>query len=309
MSNQSKIRKHQFGAYTIEGAIAQSGGMSTIYRAYVTAHPDRKVALKLPNVGGEYVDIVHTEASFLRRMHHPGIVQIYPILGFDKPTYVARTNHSTKGRWYYVMEHISGGNLEQQLTKLNRFSIEWKFELFYQITCILHYMHMAGYAHCDLKPSNIMFRRPIKASECPEPVLIDFGSVSRRDQVQEKIGTPRYTPPEMFRAMQKKNNPTAHRGIRGDKIDIWQLGIIFYELITGDSMFQGTSLEIETTVLNHVIKRIQDSPIKLANDRLDIFLKSMLHRKPNFRLNAEDIIEVIQEVIPEYRAPRVATLI
>ena len=299
-----KFRPRRFGQYIISDILESQGGMATIYLAYVAEHPMRKVIIKAQKKGGEYRDLVYAETNALRQLHHPGIVQIYPILGFDKPTYIARSNHAAP--WYYIMEYIPNGNLEAHRTLIKNYPIEWKLELFYQLVTVVHYMHLVGYGHCDLKPSNIMFRQPLYIDSRPEPVLIDFGSISARDQVVEKIGTPRYTPPEMFLAMQKSADLSAHNGIRADKIDIWQLGVIFFELLTGEYMFQGTSLEVETTILKHELKRIQEYA-KLDNLRLDYFLQAMLNPIPHKRPRARDILEILQESMPEYQPPRVAS--
>jgi len=116
------------------------------------------------------------------------------------------------------------------------YSIDWTLELFYQILIAVEFMHHNGVAHGDLKPDNIIFRQSPAANKLPQPVLIDFGSASLFDRMRQLTSSMGYSPPEVMDAVKKKIGLNEAPNIDAEKIDIWALGVILFEILAGRKM-------------------------------------------------------------------------
>lgn len=295
------------GEYEIHKILSREGGMSRIYLAYETSRPDYGLAIKVSNAAKEgsdsyinFDDLLQREADILRNLYHPGIIRILPIRLGGTVAYSGILNQLPGRPHYFLMEYIAGDSIDKLATVITRrkFSIEWVFELFYQLLTTLHYIHMAGYAHCDLKPTNILLREPLHPDKCPLPVIIDFGSASRKGKIDAITKTLRYSPPEL--QVSYDNIKVAELLPR--KIDVWSLGAILYELISGGPLINQTSLS-----------RSSDKPfmIDLKYNQLGIdphieqLLQHMLANDPEKRPEIEDILQVVEQKIDSIRPPRI----
>ena len=191
-----------------------TGGLGTVYRAYDTLL-ERHVAIKIfnkPTNRAEQHTRLLREAQIVSRLHHPHIVTIYDA-------------GQNKVHPYIVMELISGPTLRELPQK----TIESSLTLISQICSALDHAHQAGVIHSDLKPENVLMENGENAK------LVDFGLARKADMksVESDLlaGTLAYISPEQ---------------ISGDKIDaradLYSLGIIFYEQITGELPFQSDEI-------------------------------------------------------------------
>jgi tRNA A-37 threonylcarbamoyl transferase component Bud32 len=213
---------NQPGAYQIVEQIGQ-GGMATVYRGIHTAL-NRDVAIK--RLAGhlakdrEFRERFHREAQALAALRHLHIVQVFDF-GAD-----ANGN-------YMVMEYIAGGTLRERLDRLNAarqlMPLPEVTAMATDIAAALDYAHTQGVVHRDLKPANVMLTAQNHA------VLTDFGLAriagsSHQTATGTSFGTPVYMSPEQA------------QGGRGDKqSDIYSFGIILFELLTGQTPFDGDS--------------------------------------------------------------------
>ncbi len=211
-----------FGDYELLEEIAR-GGMGVVYRArQVTLN--RIVALKMILEGElatvQEVQRFRQEAEAVGNLDHPNIVPIYE-------------TGEHNGRHYFSMKLIEGGNLAQ---KVPAFLLDQKAaaRLLATVARGVHYAHQRGVLHRDLKPANILLDRQ------GQPHVTDFGLAKRvgadRGQTQSGavVGTPSYMAPEQAGA--SKDLSTA--------VDVYSLGAIFYELLTGSPPFRAeTPLE------------------------------------------------------------------
>ena len=207
------------GRYRIVRLIGE-GGMGRVYEAEHLQLP-RSAALKLlraDRAGGEQLARFRLEAESASKIGHAGIVQI---IDFDS---------TPDGHVYLAMELLRGESLEDWLSRRGRLAegLAWLTEF----ATALDAAHRAGVVHRDVKPANLFVHR--KRSGAVQPKVLDFGiaKVSNTDhtrietQAGTLLGTPYYLAPE--RALGKPLDPRA---------DLYSLGIILYEMLTGTVPF------------------------------------------------------------------------
>lgn len=196
--------------------IIGAGGMGTVYRAR-QPKLERLVALKiLPEHlarQATFAERFHREARLLARLHHPHIVSVFDF-GQAGPFY------------YLLMELVEGANLRQSM-RAGRFSASQALQVVPQICEALQFAHEQGVLHRDIKPENILLDRHGRVK------IADFGIAKLVDDNAQEVtltasgavlGTPAYMAPEQI------ESPTQvdHRA------DIYSLGVVFYELLTGE---------------------------------------------------------------------------
>ncbi len=270
----------QIGQYHIQSLI-KKGGMATVYYAIDQAL-DRPVALKIlfPELTEDpsFVERFRREARSAAKLRHPNIVQIYT------------TGITEEGQYYIAMEFIGGGSLREQLQHLinqgHVLKTEDAINIIRQIAEALAIAHQAGIIHRDLKPSNILLRRN------GTPVLTDLGiakiqSEATLTRVDEIVGTPYYMSPE-----QVSSKPVDARS------DIYSLGMIFYEMLTGKRVFTG---DTPWSVLS---KHLTDTPQPILNLRPDLspqtanVIHTCLQKDPGYRYqNAYELIAALNQAL------------
>jgi len=212
----------KIGFYEIRSVLGK-GGMGTVYLA--DDHSlDRQVALKmLPLHLSQAPDIVarfQREARALARLRHPNLMHIYTV-------------GEHQGRPFFAMEYIRGSTLSSLIAKTGPLPPPQAVHIAAEVMSALDKVHKAGIIHRDIKPGNIM------VDEDGRAVLMDFG-LARQDTDaaltadHTVLGTPNYMSPEQA------------RGERLDaRTDIYSLGVVIYEMLTGGPPFKGkTSFEI-----------------------------------------------------------------
>ncbi|MCA9186358.1 MAG: protein kinase [Pirellulaceae bacterium] len=202
------------GRYQVIRSLGR-GGFADVYLA---SDPDleREVALKVPRMdrfsGEAALDFFVEEARKAAQLDHPGIVRIYDV-------------HREAGLVAIVQQYLSGGDLTQYAGE-RRLPYRQVAEMVLQIANAIGYAHRRHYIHLDLKPANILL------DQAGKPYVADFGIAlheSRQRELRgEVIGTYAYMSPDQVRG-------ETHR--LDGRADIWSLGIIMYELLTGRRPF------------------------------------------------------------------------
>lgn len=215
--------KRLFGDYELLEEIAH-GAMGVVYKARQTSLK-RIVALKMIRSGqlasAEEVRRFRTEAENAATLDHRYIVPIYEVGEKD-------------GQHYFTMKQIKGGSLAQHMRRF-RHSARASARLMAKVSRAVHHAHQSGILHRDLKPANILLDRR------GQPHVTDFGLAKRVEggavmtQTGVIVGTPSYMAPEQ--ASGKKQLTTS--------VDVYALGAILYELLTGRPPFWTTNV-IET---------------------------------------------------------------
>ncbi|MGH9679428.1 MAG: serine/threonine protein kinase [Candidatus Acidiferrales bacterium] len=247
--------------YRIDGVAARSG-MASIYRGTDTRN-GREVAIKVPHPEMEadpvLFDRFQREEEIGKKLDHPGVVKVL--------------NDEERSRRYMVMEWVDGRLLRQILNEQKKLPPERAIRITLALCKALDYIHSQGVVHRDLKPENIMVDQDDNVK------LIDFGIAanagSRRltfAKLTQAMGTPDYISPEQV------------KGKRGDaRSDVYSLGIMFYEMLTGKVPFTGPNpfVIMNERLLNHPIPPREVDPT--ISPELQEIIYRALERDPSKR--------------------------
>lgn len=300
----------EIDSYVIERPLSENGGMSQVFLARHKTKEHIQVAVKVQLTNSEhgrtYQELLRSEAHYLSFLRHPGIVHIYPLTVGNRVSFTARAHQYQGQPWYFAMEHVPGNSLAAHIKEIARFPLEWTVELFYQLLLIVHYLHQTGHAHCDLKPANILLREPPDPRRVPRPVLVDFGSTAEISKgISHLTGSLLYSPPEVILVMERKDILTNDLQLLPDKIDIWALGAILFEIVTGRPLINKKRKDdITTSIIKGELDNIRSLRPEV-HQSLDITLENMLKRKATNRPTVGVIIKAIEEKIASVRPPRV----
>lgn len=244
-----------------------SGGMGEVWKARDT-ELQRFVAIKLLHADlqadPDFVAHFTREARLVASLHHPNIVQIHDFQLTD--------TEGSRVRAYMVMDYIGGGTLADYLLNTSRRGLyPPAAEIVYLFTSVglaLDYAHQKGMIHRDIKPANILLDKSARDTALGEPVLSDFGiarlqGASASTVTGALIGTPLYISPEQ----------AENRGV-DDRSDLYSLGVVLYEILTGRTPFRGDN------ALAIMMQQIygQPAPPETLNTRITPALSSVVLR-------------------------------
>jgi serine/threonine protein kinase len=211
------LQNRMLGPYQIVQELGR-GGMAVVYKAWQPSL-ERFVALKvLPEYfqhDPEFLARFDREAKAAARLSHPNIIIIHDTGTVD-------------GVHYIAMEYVEGGSLRDRLAS-GPLSLKETQSILAQVASALDYAHDRGLIHRDIKPANILF------TSDGRPKVSDFGIARASDATHLTrtgvlMGTPEYMAPE-----QAEGRPVDHR------TDLYALGVLLYEMLTGRAPFQGTT--------------------------------------------------------------------
>ncbi len=263
-------RLDQVAGYKILKVLGQ-GGMGVVYKARQRGLK-RIVALKMISAVGHHApeDLARfrSEAMAVADLQHPNIVQIYEV-GEDN------------GQPFFSLEYVAGGSLARKIAG-TPFPPRDAAQLVKTLAGGMHYAHERGIVHRDLKPANVLL------TESGEPKVSDFGLVKRLEddagqtQSGSILGTPSYMAPEQAEGRIKDIGPST---------DIYALGGILYELMTGRPPFRAASV-LDTLLQVRTQEPIPPSQFqpKIPRDLETICLKC-LQKDPARRYASADALE------------------
>jgi len=228
--------------YEVEELVG-AGGMSSVYRAHDRLL-DRKVALKVMHQhfgeDPEYVERFRREARSVAALSHPNVV-----------TVIDRGEHG--GRQFIVFEYIDGENLKQLIQRRGQAPVKTALELAGQIAQALSFAHQQGLVHRDVKPQNVLLNGDGTAK------VTDFGIARSLDvqhgmtQTGTVLGTSDYIAPEQAQGQNVD-----------EQTDIYSLGVVLYELLTGEVPFPGESF------VAVAMRHINEPPPPIRDKRPDV---------------------------------------
>ena len=277
----------QLGRYNIIGELGQ-GAMGTVYKA-VDPLIDRIVAIKTINLSmaldekDEYESRFYQEAKAAGRLSHPNIVTIYDVGKSGEIAYIA-------------MEFLQGRELRDLLNEGKRMPVEQVINIVAQVAQGLAYAHEHGIVHRDVKPSNIMIVRDGHVK------ITDFGiarmaSAAVRTQTGMVLGSPKYMSPEQVVGK-----------LTDQRSDIFSLGVVLYEMLTGQAPFAGENIN---AIMYQTLNSIPPPPSTLSPNVPEMLnfivakalAKKLEHRYQDAKEFAGDL-HACRDRLPRPTAPR-----
>lgn len=264
----------EFGRYRILRKLGE-GGMGAVYLARDT-QLDREVALKLPSFSAdrnsEIVRRFRREASTAATLLHPNICPVYDV-------------GEIEGRHYLTMAYIRGHTLSEYIAP-DKLQPERQVALLIRKLAIaLHEAHQRGIVHRDLKPANIMI------DDQREPIVMDFGLARHLDDDASQltrtgtiVGTPAYMAPEQLRG-----EPV------GPAADIYSLGVVLYQLLTGRVPFEGPPAAVIGQALTCEPPPIEDSRPDVSPHLAAICRRAMAKRPEERFASMSELAEAVGE--------------
>jgi Tol biopolymer transport system component/tRNA A-37 threonylcarbamoyl transferase component Bud32 len=277
----------RIGRYEIQAAIG-AGGMGRVYRARDTLlHRDVALKLLVDVVTDEARSRLINEARAASCLNHPSICQIYD------------AGDSPEGPWI-AMEFVRGESLDRRIPP-NGLEYEQALRLALDITAALRHAHERGIVHRDLKPGNIVW------SDDGAIKVLDFGlarmasreisgdsTMTAVSDVNTIAGTPAYLAPEVIRGRQADT-----------RSDLWALGVMFYEIVSGSRPFSGrSSLELVSTVVTDPPRPLPESvPAPFA-----AIVLRLLEKDPARRYQSvEEVVTALESLRTTVELPTVIT--
>ena len=175
-----------------------------------------KAAIKKQQI---YIELLKNELEILGEKSHPNIIRIVDLIEDNE-------------NYYIVSEVVKGGELFNRLTKLNSFTEIQAADIISQIMLGLNYMHLQSITHRDLKPENVLLVKD--DLDCFDIKIADLGFAQKFDKdkgLDLVLGTPLYMAPELVKHERYS-----------EKVDVWSLGVITYQLLCGKTPFDAKNL-------------------------------------------------------------------
>lgn len=252
------------------------GGMANVYLAHDVIL-EREVAVKILRLdysnNEEFIKRFHREAQSVTSLSHPNIVNIYDVGEED-------------GIYYLVMEYVPGQTLKQYIQQQGMLSVRESLDIMEQLTSAMAHAHHFEIVHRDIKPQNILIRDDglVKVTDFGIATATSATTITHTNSV---LGSVHYLSPEQARG-----------GIANKKSDIYSLGIVMFELLTGRPPFSGESAV--SIALKHLQNETPspkrwnpDIPQSVENIILKATSKDSFHRYESVNEMKEDIMTAL----------------
>lgn len=244
-----------------------SGGMAVVYRAHDLTL-ERNVAIKIlrENFSNDpaFQERFRQEARDAANLSHPNIVTVHDF-GLDA------------GRIFIVMEYVHGTDLKSILQRRGRFPVKETISIIIQACSGIGYAHRAGLVHCDIKPHNMLITPDRRLKVTDFGIARALASIQPEEQVDVVWGSPLYFSPEQ--AAGQAPSPAS---------DVYSLGIVMYEMLTGQLPFSAT----DGTELARMHREVIPPPVRQLDPTISLTLEQIilkvLSKEPSARYRTAD---------------------
>ena len=279
--NATLLERLLDGRYVLNGVIGR-GGSAVVYRGLLARDPQREVAVKVftsPN-NQELRNVIETELAIARAVKHPNLVRLFEVLESDNILAL-------------VLENAKLGDLSCLIYPKLALSIVDALELLVGVSRGLSALHNAGFIHCDLTARNILL------SSQHIPKISDFGAAKRRtsqsspEELARQHGTFDYVSPEYLA-----------RGEISEAHDIYALGALAYELVSGHLPFAGAhiaeKMSLKLSAVPHAPKALRpDCPQELSLTILNALQIEPRHRIRSAKVFERQLLEILFRLDPQ----------
>jgi WD40 repeat protein/serine/threonine protein kinase len=264
----------QIKGYELQERIA-AGGFGAVYRAWQSTI-GREVAIKviLPSLANkpDFIRRFECEAQIIARLEHMNIVPLYDYWRDPDGAYL-------------VMRYLRGGSLHQYLRTQGKFDIEEAFNILAQVAQGLQVAHRNQIIHRDIKPGNILLDEDGNGYLGDFGIAKDYNATQNITEADNMVGSPEYLAPEQALS----EAVTA-------QTDIYSLGVVLYEMLTGEHPFSG--VDKVTFIYKHLsepLPQVMTLDDKISDDVNDVIQKATA-KDPNQRFKTVlDMIEVLRQ--------------
>ena len=213
-----------------------------------------------------YVQLLENELSILGSKSHPNIIRVADLI-------------EDNDNYYVVSELVKGGELFDRLTKMKNFTEQIAADIIHQVMLGLNYLHHQSITHRDMKPENLLLVSTDPGNFSVK--IADLGFAEKYDKetgLDLVLGTPLYMAPELVK--QQKYT---------EKVDIWALGVITYQLLCGTTPFDGKNIEhINQNILKKKLT-FSERHWKNVSSQAKDFMLQCLNRDQEARPTVEDL--------------------
>ncbi|CAD8116784.1 unnamed protein product [Paramecium sonneborni] len=216
------------------------------------------------------IESLLNEMQVMRKLNHPNIVKLHEV-------------HETTNSVYFVVDIITGGELLQRVRETGFLPAETLQKLAYNLLSALNHLHTYKIAHRDLKPENLLLRSNENNYDI---ILADFGLAAQLidDNILfKRCGTPGFVAPEILDYMEGQQ-------FYDEKCDVFSAGVILYLLITGGQPFTGKDQKAILKANKDCQIDFEDSLFKSAPIQMQDLIRSMLQKKPSYRLSSSECL-------------------
>lgn len=267
------------GRYMLVSSLGE-GGMADVYLAIDTIL-NREVAIKIlrGELSRDPVTLLRfqREANAVSKLNHPNVVDVYDVGEYE-------------GRHYIVMEYVRGRTLKQLISQRGALHKEEAVNIMIQLTSAVEHAHENNIIHRDIKPQNVLVKDDGTVK------ITDFGIALAHDTVQltqsdAVLGSAHYLAPETTRGEVPTN-----------QVDIYALGIVFYELLTGNVPFHGENpVQIAMKHLREEIPSVRDFNPTVPQSVENIIIKATVKNRSLRYQSAKDMLRDLRCcLMPEY---------
>lgn len=296
-------KNDEIGPYSVNEEISH-GGMAKVF---LVSRRGKEFALKISRANSQSTDrdqfnniAIRKEANLLKKIRHRRIVKIYPIPTEGqvrrKTVYTACDAGNHGKPWYFVMEYLAGGTLEDFVKEYGPLNVSEATNIVGNIALgLFHLMEEYQVTHNDVSLKNILFRSEVVRGKPYDPVLIDFGSAAGTKRFRDEAGAWFIMAPERIKIAIGKVPPEMVTQLNPEKIDVWSLGIMLYYCLSQELPFSSRwRKRLTSEILNDQPQSVREYNKKVPVELDDFIIKNCLCKDYRSRPSIQEVLNILK---------------